>query len=141
MIEGSTREQQGITTSRTWIKLQVIESKSLGQNDQVNLYNLISHSGFRLVSLRPCDFLSSQVCGGFPCKYLEPYCLYLLYLIFYLNCLEQVKLIIPNILQGFHKRCISIYSYLIDLFRLLLKLLGWLSWWLWLLSMTNYCYP
>ena len=52
----------------TWIKLQVLESKSLGEIGQVNLCNLISNSGFRLVGLKPRGFFVSIVCGGFPCK-------------------------------------------------------------------------
>ena len=87
-------------------------------------------------------FFISTVCGGFSHKNLVPHCLYILHLIVSLNCLELIKLIIPNIFQGFHKRCISIYSFLdfillslIDLLGLLLRLLGWLSLLLWLLSL------
>ena len=81
----------------------------------------------------------SIVCGGFPCKKICTSLSIVLYLIFYLNCLEQIKLIIPNILQGFPKKYISIYSYiyyligLFDWLGLLLRLLWWLSQCLWLL--------
>ena len=87
-------------------------------------------------------FFICTVCGGFSHKNLVPHYLYLLHLIVCLNCLEYIKVIIPDIFQGFHKRCIFIYSFLdfillslIDLLGLLLRLLGWLALWLWLLSL------
>ena len=42
----------------------------MGKSDKVNLCNLISNSGFRLVGLRPSDFLSPLFVGVFHIKIL-----------------------------------------------------------------------
>ena len=56
--EENSLKQLKIVAPQTWIKLYVLENKSLGQSSQVIRCDLISYSGFRFNVLDPVVFLS-----------------------------------------------------------------------------------
>ena len=60
-VEVYEQEQLEIDALRTWIKLQVLESGSLGQSNWVNLCDLISYSRF----IDPMVFYLYSQCGGY----------------------------------------------------------------------------
>ena len=59
--EENSLKQLKIVAPQTWIKLYVLENKSLGQSSQVIWCDLISYSGFRFKVLDPVVFFISII--------------------------------------------------------------------------------